>query len=125
MLWLRRRARDAGNGDTAAKLGVAGIAGAGGAAGVAAAVPASAAPLWQLGLFFLKTGAVLYGSGYVLIAFLEGGYDLGALGEASVATIDGLTGRIADPVWPTEVQGSAAKVVDLAVEEIGRHSKIR
>lgn len=30
-------------------------------------------PLWALGLFFLKVGAVLYGSGYVLIAFLEGG----------------------------------------------------
>jgi chromate transporter len=29
--------------------------------------------LWKLGLFFLKIGAVLYGSGYVLIAFLEGG----------------------------------------------------
>lgn len=29
--------------------------------------------LWQLGLFFLKVGAVLYGSGYVLVAFLEGG----------------------------------------------------
>jgi chromate transporter len=29
--------------------------------------------LWQLGLFFLKVGSVLYGSGYVLVAFLEGG----------------------------------------------------
>ncbi|HMB91713.1 MAG TPA: chromate efflux transporter [Rhodothermales bacterium] len=29
-------------------------------------------PLWKLFLFFLKVGAVLYGSGYVLIAFLEG-----------------------------------------------------
>ncbi|RMG07569.1 MAG: chromate efflux transporter [Cyanobacteria bacterium J055] len=28
-------------------------------------------PLWQLGLFFLKVGSVLYGSGYVLVAFLE------------------------------------------------------
>jgi chromate transporter len=28
--------------------------------------------LWKLGLFFLKIGSVLYGSGYVLIAFLEG-----------------------------------------------------
>lgn len=32
------------------------------------AVPA----LWQLGLFFLMIGSILYGSGYVLIAFLEG-----------------------------------------------------
>ncbi|MCL1472078.1 chromate efflux transporter [Argonema antarcticum] len=30
-------------------------------------------PLWQLGLFFLKVGSVLFGSGYVLVAFLEGG----------------------------------------------------
>jgi len=28
--------------------------------------------LWKLGLFFLKIGSVLYGSGYVLVAFLEG-----------------------------------------------------
>lgn len=28
--------------------------------------------LWQLGLFFLKVGSVLFGSGYVLVAFLEG-----------------------------------------------------
>lgn len=29
-------------------------------------------PLWQLGLFFLKIGSVLFGSGYVLVAFLQG-----------------------------------------------------
>jgi len=29
-------------------------------------------PLWKLGAFFLKVGSVLYGSGYVLVAFLEG-----------------------------------------------------
>lgn len=34
-----------------------------------AATPAPS--LWQLGLFFLKVGSVLYGSGYVLVAFLE------------------------------------------------------
>jgi chromate transporter len=46
-----------------------------------AAIAASAAgttgivsvSLWKLGLFFLKVGSVLYGSGYVLVAFLEGG----------------------------------------------------
>ncbi|MDA8020708.1 MAG: chromate efflux transporter [Thermoanaerobaculia bacterium] len=32
----------------------------------------AAVSLSQLGLFFLKVGAVLYGSGYVLVAFLEG-----------------------------------------------------
>jgi chromate transporter len=38
-------------------------------------------PLWDIGFFFLKIGSVLYGSGYVLIAFLEGGLvrDLGWL----------------------------------------------
>lgn len=41
---------------------------AGAAAGAAAGVS-----LWKLFFFFLKVGAVLYGSGYVLIAFLEGG----------------------------------------------------
>jgi chromate transporter len=48
---------------------------AGGAATVVGvgAVSASAVSLWKLGLFFLKVGAVLYGSGYVLVAFLEGG----------------------------------------------------
>ena len=39
---------------------------------VAAGWMAAGAPLWTLGLFFLKVGAVLYGSGYVLVAFLEG-----------------------------------------------------
>jgi chromate transporter len=38
--------------------------------GAAAAVPVG---LGQLGLFFLKVGAVLYGSGYVLIAYIQGG----------------------------------------------------
>ncbi len=39
----------------------------------AAAVGATGVSLWKLFLFFLKVGAVLYGSGYVLVAFLEGG----------------------------------------------------
>lgn len=33
---------------------------------------AIAPSLWQLGLFFLKVGSILFGSGYVLVAFLEG-----------------------------------------------------
>ncbi len=41
---------------------------AAGSAAPAAAVPFS---LWALFLFFLKVGAVLYGSGYVLLAFLR------------------------------------------------------
>jgi chromate transporter len=39
----------------------------------AALTTAATVSLWKLGLFFLKVGAVLYGSGYVLFAFLEGG----------------------------------------------------
>lgn len=40
------------------------------AAGAAGIVGIS---LWKLFFFFLKIGAILYGSGYVLVAFLEGG----------------------------------------------------
>lgn len=42
--------------------------------GIAAVGTAAAGTisLWKLGLFFLKVGSVLYGSGYVLVAFLEG-----------------------------------------------------
>jgi chromate transporter len=36
-------------------------------------VNAASASLTTLGLFFLKIGAILYGSGYVLVAFLQGG----------------------------------------------------
>lgn len=43
------------------------------AAAAAATAAASAVSLTKLGLFFLKIGSILYGSGYVLIAFLEGG----------------------------------------------------
>lgn len=42
------------------------------ATSAAGAAPA-AASLTQLALFFLKVGAVLYGSGYVLVAFIETG----------------------------------------------------
>ena len=40
------------------------------AAGASAAVPIS---LGKLALFFFKVGSILYGSGYVLIAFIKGG----------------------------------------------------
>ncbi|HSM08383.1 MAG TPA: chromate efflux transporter [Gemmatimonadota bacterium] len=46
--------------------GVAGVV-VGGAGAV------TAVSLWKLFFFFLKIGAILYGSGYVLVAFLEGG----------------------------------------------------
>ncbi len=47
---------------------------------------ASAISLWKIGFFFLKIGAILYGSGYVLVAFLEGGLvdDLGWLTQAQL-----------------------------------------
>ncbi|MDX1687817.1 MAG: chromate efflux transporter [Candidatus Promineifilaceae bacterium] len=37
-----------------------------------AQAPGAAPAVWQLGLFFLLVGSILYGSGYVLVAFLEG-----------------------------------------------------
>lgn len=40
---------------------------------MAATTGVASVSLWKLGLFFLRVGAVLYGSGYVLVAFLEGG----------------------------------------------------
>lgn len=40
---------------------------------VGAATSAGGATLTGLALFFLKIGAILYGSGYVLVAFLQGG----------------------------------------------------
>ena len=43
-----------------------------GALAVLAAAAVPALSLGALGLFFLKVGSVLYGSGYVLVAFLEG-----------------------------------------------------
>jgi chromate transporter len=51
------------------------------AAAAGAASGAGAVSVTKLGLFFLKIGAILYGSGYVLIAFLQGGLvdDLGWL----------------------------------------------
>jgi chromate transporter len=49
---------------------LAGSATLGAAPAAGTAVPVS---LWKVGAFFLKVGAVLYGSGYVLVAFLEGG----------------------------------------------------
>lgn len=37
-----------------------------------APVAAANVPLWQLGGFFLKIGSILFGGGYVLVAFLQG-----------------------------------------------------
>ncbi len=78
-LWKERGARARGALVLAMpQVGRDSLAAAAGAAGAMAGVS-----LWALGLFFLKVGAILYGSGYVLIAFLEGGLvdDLGWLTE--------------------------------------------
>lgn len=68
MLWLRLSTRTHGATPSVLPLVFPQGALVAGAAGAAATVS-----LWKLGLFFLKVGAVLYGSGYVLVAFLEGG----------------------------------------------------
>lgn len=52
----------------------------------ATAAAAATVSLWKLGWFFLKVGSILYGSGYVLIAFLEGGLvqDLGWISRSQL-----------------------------------------
>ncbi len=52
-------------------------------AGALPAVAASAVSLGRLALFFVKVGAVMYGSGYVLVAFMQGELvqDLGWLSQ--------------------------------------------
>lgn len=68
MLWLRLGGPSAKAVEAfVGGLGVGAILKAG-ATGTAATSPT----LWQIGLFFLKVGCVLFGSGYVLVAFLEG-----------------------------------------------------
>jgi len=89
-----------------------------GAASVLAA-EASAASLWTLGVVFLKIGAVLFGSGYVLLAFLRADFvdRLGWLTERQL--IDAVTvGQITPgPLFTTAtfvgyiVAGSAGAIV--------------
>ena len=75
MVWMRLRPKRPA--DAAMPVGLLAAAGGQPAAatvlGAAAGAAATSFPLWKLGLFFLKVGAVLYGGGYVLLAFLEGG----------------------------------------------------
>ncbi len=58
-----------------------------------------------------------------VIAFLEGGYDLSALANGSLATAEGLLGGGAK-VPDGEVTGSAVRVVDLAVEALADHWEV-
>ena len=84
MAWLGSRRSDSG---TAARWLPILFQSANSTAAVAAAGTAAAGvSLWKLGWFFLKVGSVLYGSGYVLIAFLEGGLvqDLGWITQAEL-----------------------------------------
>ncbi|MEH2147531.1 chromate efflux transporter [Nostoc sp.] len=79
MLWLHSGEKNAKPGDKANFLiaslstGATLKASAAVAASVATASTATNVPLWQLGWFFLKVGSVLFGGGYLLVAFLQGG----------------------------------------------------
>lgn len=67
MLWLRTAKRDQDSGQALVVLPVVGSV-----SSIMASVGIGGGPsLLALGLFFLKIGAILYGSGYVLVAFLE------------------------------------------------------
>ncbi|MCL1595337.1 MAG: histone deacetylase [Actinomycetia bacterium] len=53
-----------------------------------------------------------------VVAFLEGGYDLDALVSGAAATVEGLAGLREQGEWPTVLDGSSRRVVDLAVEAL-------
>jgi len=77
MVWLRTTDKDNPPADRANFMLVGLTTGAtlkASAVGVSVATTSAAnVPLWQLGWFFLKIGSVLFGGGYVLVAFLQGG----------------------------------------------------
>ncbi|MDP8965315.1 MAG: chromate efflux transporter [Cyanobacteriota bacterium] len=78
MVWLGTTDRENLPGDKAnfliASLTTGATLKATGAVGASVATASAATvPLWQLGWFFLKIGSVLFGGGYVLVAFLQGG----------------------------------------------------
>ncbi len=56
-----------------------------------------------------------------IVAFLEGGYDLDALASSSAATVEGVLGDEGPQEWPSAIEGSADRVVDLIVERVGRY----
>jgi chromate transporter len=82
MVWLLWRQRPSGGDGASMVAGIAGAIALGrprldwlrrGPWLLAAAGAPAAPTLLGLGLFFLKVGFVLYGTGYVLLAYLEGG----------------------------------------------------
>lgn len=77
MLLLRESADKPTQINGNASLGLAMSGAARGTAGASmlalTSVAANSASLFKLAVFFLKVGAVLYGTGYVLIAYLQGG----------------------------------------------------
>ncbi|WP_204102086.1 MULTISPECIES: chromate efflux transporter [Spirulina sp. CCY15215] len=68
MLWLQLKSPP----DRLAELAIASLNITVAGRTIAASTEVTTPALWQLGLVFLKVGAILFGSGYVLIAFLEG-----------------------------------------------------
>jgi chromate transporter len=72
-------------------------------AGVAGAGATAAVGLWPLFAFFLKVGSVLFGSGYVLLAFLRGGlvHDRGWLTESQLLDAIAIGQVTPGPVFTT------------------------
>lgn len=77
MVWLRTTDKDNPPEEQANLVFVGLTTGAtlkAGAVGATVATTSTAnVPLWQLAWFFLKIGSVLFGGGYVLVAFIQGG----------------------------------------------------
>jgi acetoin utilization deacetylase AcuC-like enzyme len=59
------------------------------------------------------------------IAFLEGGYDLGAVAESARLTVEGTLDGYGPQLSPDEVSGSARRVTQLAVEALSRNWDLR
>lgn len=59
------------------------------------------------------------------VAFLEGGYDLAAIETSTRATVHGSLGLDPAGPLPTEVSGSAARLVDVAVETLAPYWDVR
>ena len=73
MIWLQTGAGGNSPPNQTAEMVLGGVSIGAAIEATAAEVTSTVTPsLWQLGLFFLKVGSVLFGSGYVLVAFLEG-----------------------------------------------------